>query len=419
MKHRHRVLVMLILLFAITYLDRVCISVAGPLMQADLGIGPVGWGWITGVFTLSYCLFEIPTGLLGDRWGPRRILTRIVLWWSVFTSITGMVSNFYLLLLARFCFGAGEAGVFPNSSIVVARWFPPSQRASISGITLMSAQIGGALAPLLIIPIQMHYGWRVPFYLFGGLGILWAVPWYLTFRDSPAEKAGVTDAELREASAMQSAPSHDFPWRRVLRSRSVIAILAIVFCYVYVYNFFQTWFHTFLVKGRGFSESSLVLSALPFLVAASANLAGGFASDALAAKFGASRGRRIIGVGSLAVAGVCTVVAMSVREPLMTMLVLSLVYGAITFQQAGVFGVCLDLGRKHAGAMVGLMNALSQLGGFFGAVFYGYIVEHTHSYDAPFVPMAALLFAGALIWTQVDSMEDVGLSVTPALGLPA
>jgi MFS family permease len=342
---------MLILLFAVTYLDRVCISVAGPLMQADLGIRPVGWGWITGIFTLSYGLFEVPAGLLGDRWGPRRLLTRIVLWWSAFTSLTGVVSNFYLLLLTRFCFGAGEAGVFPNSSIVVARWFPPSQRAGISGVTLMSAQLGGALAPLLIIPIQVRYGWRMSFYALGALGIGWAVPWYLTFRDSPAEKAGVTEAELSEASAMQSAPSHAFQWASVLRSRSVIAILAIAFCYIYVYNFFQTWFHTFLVKGRGFSEGSLVLSALPFLVAASANLAGGFASDALAAKLGARRGRRLIGMCSLAAAGVFTIVTVFVREPLMTILALSLVYGAITFQQAGVFGVCLDLGREHAGAM--------------------------------------------------------------------
>ena len=120
---RPRVLALLILLFAITYIDRVCISVAGPLMQKDLGIDPVRWGWVTAMFTLSYCLFEIPTGALGDRLGPRRVLTRIVLWWSAFTSLTGMVSNYYVLLLTRFCFGAGEAGAFPNASIVVSRWF--------------------------------------------------------------------------------------------------------------------------------------------------------------------------------------------------------------------------------------------------------------------------------------------------------
>ena len=124
MRYRHRVSGLLILLFAITYIDRVCISVAGPRMQEDLGIDPVGWGWVTAMFTLSYCLFEIPTGALGDRIGPRRVLTRVVLWWSAFTSLTGVVSNYYLLLVTRFCFGAGEAGAFPNASIVVSRWFP-------------------------------------------------------------------------------------------------------------------------------------------------------------------------------------------------------------------------------------------------------------------------------------------------------
>ena len=117
MTDRRRVTGLLILLFAITYIDRVCISVAGPRMQQDLGIDPVRWGWVTAMFTLTYCLFEIPTGALGDRIGPRRVLTRIVIWWSAFTSLTGAVSNYYVLLLVRFCFGAGEAGAFPNASI--------------------------------------------------------------------------------------------------------------------------------------------------------------------------------------------------------------------------------------------------------------------------------------------------------------
>ena len=417
MKYRHRVLGMLVLLFAITYLDRVCISVAGPRMQADLGIGPVGWGWVTGVFTLSYCLFEIPSGALGDRWGPRRIITRIVLWWSAFTALTGVAGSLPVLLLTRFAFGAGEAGVFPNSSVVVARWFPASQRASISGITLMAAQIGGAVAPLLIIPIQIHYGWRPSFYLFGVIGVLWACAWYYWFRDSPAEKAGVGDDELAESVAMQTAPAHDFPWRQVLRSRSVLAIVLLAFCYVYVYNFFQTWFHTFLAKGRHFDEISLVFSALPYIVAASANLTGGLASDALTRKLGAGWGRRALGVGSLTLAGVATLAAMLTQDAVLTVVYLSLVYGCITFQQASVFGVCLDIGGRHAGAMVGLMNCVAQAGGFVGSVAYGYIVERAGNYDAPFVPMAALLFLGAGLWLRVDASRDARVTL-PAVVVP-
>ena len=392
----HGVIALLVLLFGITYLDRVCISVAGPRMQEDLHIGPIGWGWVTGVFTISYCLFEIPTGILGDRSGPRRVLTRIVLWWSAFTALTGAVTSYYPLLLARFLFGAGEAGAFPNAAIVIARWFPPSRRATMCGVTLMASQIGGALAPLLVVPIQGRYGWRASFFVFGVLGTCWAIAWYAWFRDSPAQ---------HEAAEPLGTPEHLFPWRIAFRSKSLMALLGAAFCYVYVYNFFQTWFHTFLVKGRGFSEATLLLSALPYIVAVFANLAGGAASDALVRKFGQKKGRRAIGVTALTVAGLFTVAAMVSRQQFMTVVFLAIVYGAITFQQSGVFGVCLDIGQKHAGAMVGLMNTASQIGGLVGSVAYGYIVQHFGNYDAPFVPMAALLFLGALLWLRIDASQ--------------
>jgi MFS family permease len=409
MAHRHRVLGFIVLLFAITYIDRVCISVAGPRMQEDLGIDPVGWGWVTAMFTLSYCLFEIPTGTMGDRIGPRRVLTRIVLWWSAFTSLTGAVSNYYLLLLTRFCFGAGEAGAFPNASIVLSRWFPPSQRASVSGVMLMAAQLGGAIAPLLVVPIQMRYGWRASFYVFGAVGAVWAVAWYAWFRDAPAEMRGVSQEELRQLSAAQPAPVHGFPWRVALRSESLLALMGAAFCYIYVYTFFQTWFHTFLVKGRGVSEGGLVLSALPYVIAVCANLGGGAVSDRLVRRFGLTWGRRSLGIAGLGSASVLTLATMFTDQALLTIVLLSLVYGAITFQQAGVFGVCLDLGQKHAGAVVGLMNTSAQVGGFVSSIAYGYIVERFHSYDAPFVPMALALFLGALFWCRVDASTTLDL----------
>ena len=365
-------------------------------MQEDLHIGPIGWGWVTGVFSIAYCLFEIPTGILGDRSGPRRVLTRIVLWWSAFTALTGAVTSYYPLLIARFLFGAGEAGAFPNAAVVISRWFPPSRRATMCGITLMASQIGGALAPLLVVPIQGRYGWRASFFVFGVLGTCWAIAWHAWFRDSPAQQ---------EAAEPPGASEHMFPWRDALRSQSLRALLGAAFCYVYVYNFFQTWFHTFLVKGRGFGEAGLLLSALPYIVAVFANLAGGAASDALVRRLGQKRGRRAIGVTALTVAGLFTVAAMISRQQLLTVVFLAIVYGAITFQQSGVFGVCLDIGQKHAGAMVGLMNTASQIGGLVGSVAYGYIVEHFANYDAPFVPMAALLFVGALLWLRIDASQ--------------
>lgn len=407
MKYRHRVTLLLILLFAITYIDRVCISVAGPRIQEDLGIDPVGWGWVTAMFTFAYAIFEIPTGALGDRIGPRRVLTRVVLWWSAFTALTGAVSNYSLLLVTRFLFGAGEAGAFPNASIVVARWYPSALRASMSGVILMASQIGGGIAPLLVVPIQSRYGWRASFFVFGAVGAIWAAVWYAWFRDTPAERAGIPAEELAEIGPAAHASHAGFPWRVALRSDSVLALLGVAFCYIYVYNFFQTWFHTFLVRGRGFTEGGLLLSALPYVLAACANIAGGAVSDRLVRRFGRTWGRRAPGIVGLGAAGAFTVAAMMTSDPLITVVLLSFVYGGITFQQSTVFGVCLDIGCRNAGAVVGLMNTAAQAGGLVASVAYGYIVTRFGSYDAPFVPMAALLFTGALLWFRVDAAREV------------
>jgi predicted MFS family arabinose efflux permease len=273
----------------------------------------------------------------------------------------------------------------------------------MAGVALMASQIGGALAPLLVVPIQIRFGWRASFYVFGALGICWAIAWYGWFRDSPDQQNSTAEPQQQTARERIGA----FPWRLALRSGSVTALMGTAFCYVYVYNFFQTWFHTFLVKGRGFNELGLLLSALPYVVAVFANLAGGAVSDALVRKLGRRRGRSTVGVAALSTAGLFTLAAMLSPQQVLTVVFLAIVYGAITFQQSAVFGVCLDIGQRHAGAMVGLMNTASQVGGLVGSVAYGYIVERFASFNAPFVPMAALLFLGALLWFRIDASEKL------------
>lgn len=399
---RYKVTALLIALYAITYLDRVCISVAGPRMQEELGIDTVGWGWVTGMFGLAYCIFEIPSGMLGDRIGARKVLTRIVLWWSGFTALTGVVTQYYPLLIVRFLFGAGEAGAFPNGFSVISKWFPASNRAFMSGVTLMSAQVGGALAPLIVLPIQMQFGWRASFFFFALLGAVWAAIWYAWFRDSPEEKLGLT---AREKTAEHHSGAHKFPWRSALRSRSVIALLVLGFSYIYTFGFFQTWFHTFLVKGRGFDEANLFISSLPYVIAVCTNLLGGAASDALVRRFGKAKGRRGLGVLALSVAGLLIVAVMATHDQTLTVILLGLAYGAITFQQSGACGACLDLGHRSAGTMAGLFNTSSYLGSLVGSVAYGYIADR-FGYEAPFIPMAGLLFLGAVAWMMIDASEQ-------------
>lgn len=407
MKYRYRVLAMLFFLAIITYLDRVCISVAGPRIQESLHISPAGWGWVVGAFSFSYCLFEIPSGYLGDRIGPRRVLTRIVLWWSAFTSLTGIASNYAFLLLTRFCFGAGEAGAYPNAAVSIARWFPSTERARAFGIVWMASHVGGALSPLLVVPIQMRYGWRASFYVFGGLGVLWSAVWYGWYRDTPAEKPKVTPAEIEDIGAPSSKPSHGLPWSVALRSKNLWTIMLTSFFYAYGAFFFLTWLHTYLVKGRGFSEHDLLLSALPFLFAACADVSGGITSDALVRKLGLKWGRRAVGIVGLGSAALFTLAAVLTTNKYLLSLSLGLVYAGIRFQSPTVFAVCIDIARKYAGVVTGAMNTAATAGGFLMSVSFGYLVEVTGSYNLPLLPMALMLVIAAALWLKIDATEEL------------
>jgi MFS family permease len=169
MKKRYQVLLVLSILSTVTFLDRIAISTAGERISKDLGLSPVQWGWVLGMFTLAYGLFEIPTGLLGDRLGAKRLLIRVVLWWSFFTVLTGFSTGFVMLLVVRFLFGIGEAGAYPNISIALSKWLPAFERGKGQALIWAASRIGAGLTPILVIPIQQKYGWQMSFYILGEL----------------------------------------------------------------------------------------------------------------------------------------------------------------------------------------------------------------------------------------------------------
>jgi MFS family permease len=407
MKYQNRVLGMLSLLAVITYLDRVCIAVAGPRMQDSLGIGPEAWGWVTSVFFISYAAFEIPTGMMGDRIGARRVLTRIVTWWSAFTTLTGLVVSYPILLIVRFCFGIGEAGAYPNAALAIRRWIPERNRARAWGILWMTSQVGGAVAPLLVVPIQIHYGWRASFYVFGIIGIVWSAVWYAWFRDRPCEMRGVSAAELQEIGESASSGHGALPWSEALRSPSLWHIAMIAICGVFTIGFYQSWLPTYLAKGRGFSEASLMLSTLPYIVGALANIAGGLASDRLARRYGLRFGRCAVGAAGQGIAAICLAAAMIVSSDLATLIFLSLAYAGVLFQQPNTSAVSVDIGGTHTGAVFGFMNMCGNLGASASSIVFGYLVGSTGNYNAPFVPMIVLLCVGSILWLKMDPRRQV------------
>ena len=193
---RYLTVVFAILLAIIMYIDRVCISQAALSMRGDLGLTPVEMAWAFSVFGWAYALFEIPGGWLGDRIGPRRVLMRIVLWWSFFTAATGWVWNLPSLLVTRTLFGMGEAGCFPNLTRAFSTWLPKAERERAQASLWFATRWAGALTPLLVAWVLTLMSWRRAFEIFGVLGIIWAFAFYRWYRDDPAMHPSVNKAEL-------------------------------------------------------------------------------------------------------------------------------------------------------------------------------------------------------------------------------
>lgn len=392
MEPRRRVLLLLIALAIITFLDRISIAVAGPRIQADLHITPERWGWVIGAFVLAYGIFEIPTGALGDRMGQRSVLTRIVLWWSGFTCLTGVATGFAPLLATRFLFGAGEAGAYPNMSGVIVRWFPLRERARTQGFIWAASRFGGALAPLIVVPLQSALGWRMTFVFLGAIGVVWALFWRALYQDRPAGGA----AELPGLHA-------SVPWSELLRQRQLWLIFMMYFCYAWGSWFYFGWFPVYLVKAAGFSEAEMGLfTALPFLAGAMGNVVGGFLCDWLAVRFGLKTGRRLVGFASLAVSALLLVAMTLTRNKSAIVVLSTLGFGVADLMLPAAWAVCLDVGHRYAGVVTGTMNSAGQLGGFVCSVLFGYLVQAWGNYYQPLWVVATMVMVAALLFTRID-----------------
>lgn len=387
MPRRYQVVLMLFLLVVVMYLDRLCIAVAGPRMQKEMGLGPREWGWVIGAFTLAYALFEVPSGALGDRLGPRKVLTRIVLWWSGFTMITGMVSSLNPLLVVRFLFGAGEAGAFPNSTATIARWIPANERGRASSLMWTATAVGGMITPLVVVPLQQAYGWRASFFVFGALGVVWAAVWYWGFRDHP--KLGPTHTGVR--------------WAVLLRDPNFLRIMLMYHLYCWGAYFYLSWLHTYLQVGRGLTEDEMkIASALPSTMGLAGTFTGGFLSDRLARTHSLRFARCVIGTVSLFAAGALMLLATVTVNNKLAVGLLAAGLGTMNLMLPVAWAICVDIGGRNPGAVSGAMNMAGQAGSFLSSIAFGYLVTWLGSYDRALMPLAACLIGSGAVFAMID-----------------
>jgi MFS family permease len=409
MRVRYLVLILLVLLSIITYMDRVCISVAGPRIKQELKISDHHWGWVMGAFVLAYGLFEIPSGAWGDRYGQRRVLTRIVVWWSVFTVLTGLSRNYFVLIVVRFLFGAGEAGAYPNAAGSVGRWFPAHERARAQGFVWAASRVGGAITPLLIVPMMAAVGWRAAFFLFGSAGIVWAIVWRTWYRDHPAQHSAMTDDEMREIGTDESKSPHvAIPWRELFRNPQLWLIMSMYSCYVWGSMFYITWLPEYLTVGRGFSEHQMAwFASLPFAMGAAGNIIGGFLSDRLTRTHGPRIGRRLMGASCLAVSALCLFAVALVENKYLAAILLMIGFGIMDGMLPCAWAMCLDVGQRFAGAVSGAMNSAGQAGGFVCTVLFGYLVSWYGNYNVPVLVIAVMVLISSMLFCLIDPTRKI------------
>jgi ACS family glucarate transporter-like MFS transporter len=409
---RYAVLLLVYLAAFITYLDRVCLSVAAPAMQAELRISQVEFGWVFTVFYIAYALFEMPTAWLGDRWGQRRMLVRIVGCWSIFTILTGLARSFTTMLVTRFVFGAAEAGAFPTLSRALSRWFPIHERGRANGAMWMGARSGGAFAPPIAVALMGWFGWRGAFAIFGCVGLVWCAVCWFWYRDDPARQPSVNAAELeiiRAGAAPPPKPSERVPWRTLLLNRTMLALFCSYFASGFGFQFFVTWLPTYFMREHGLSlQKSGVFAALPLAAGAVGCVMGGVIADFITRRTGSVVwGRRSVGVSGFLIGAIGYAAAIHVHSPGAAIAFLALASGAHDLTLPVLWATTTDAGGRFGGTASGFVNFASSLSGMLAPLTAAAFERAFGSFHAVFYAAAGLYVVGAMLWLIIDPRKSL------------
>jgi MFS family permease len=396
----------------ITYLDRVAISVAAPLMQADLGLSQIQFGWVFTVFYIAYGVMELPSAWLGDRWGQRLMLARIVSGWSLFTILTGAVQSFNALLITRTVFGAAEAGAFPTLSRALSRWFPLAERSRANGILWMGARTGGAFAPPLAVMLIAAAGWRWAFCIFGLVGLAWVLLCLVWYRDDPADHPSVNTGELAIMRVGASpAPHHSqpTPWARIITDPNMQRMFIVYFASGFGFQFFVTWMPTYFTREFGISlAKSGLYSSLPLAMGALGCMFGGVIADALTRRTGSLvLGRRAVGFGGFVVGAAGYLAAISMHVPGAAVACLALASGAHDLTLPVLWATSTDAGGKFGGSSAGFINFASCISGVTAPLVAAKLEQTFGSFNSVFYVAGALYILGAITWLFIDPRKTI------------
>jgi MFS family permease len=358
--------------------------------------------YVFSAFTLSYAIFEIPTAWWADRIGSRRVVARIVAWWSAFTMLSGAAFNYASLLAVRFLFGIGEAGAWPNAARVFSRWIPAGERGKVQGIFFAGAHLSGGVTPIIVAWMLGYLTWRWVFVACGAVGLVWTVVWYWWFRDEPAEHPSVSAAEAEKIMRERTLPAahgEGSSWTVIFRHPSVFPLCLMYVANTYGFYFLITWLPSYLQTARGFTAAELGLfSGLPLMLSVFADLSGGGATDRLTSRFGLRFGRVSVGAGGYFIAFLTMVAAAMVSGPRTSAILIAVAAASSMFTLAPSWAACIDIGGRHSAVLAAAMNTSGQIGGILSPIVLAYLVDAFANWALPLYVMAGLYLMASVCW---------------------
>jgi MFS family permease len=393
--------------YMMTYMDRQILATARPVISKELGISLIAMGTITGAFRLAYALFQIPGGWLGDKFGARRALTAIVVWWSIFTGFTAMSWNATSMLVVQVFFGAGEAGAFPIATRSLSRWMKPTERGFAQGITHAGRGLGAAITPPIVVFIIARFGWRAAFVIFGLLGIIWSITWFWYYRDTPEEHKGTNEAERQLIGGGRTRTTH-VPWRKILAHGNLWVLAVMYFCYNFNLNVYNDWFATYLHDSRGMTLAKMGLYAsLPLFAGTLGDIAGGSFSDYVLKRTGRiNLARRWVAIAGFVLSAAATIPAIFASDALTSVAFYSLAFFGLEWTVGISWAVPLDIGGDFAGSVSSVMNSLGNLGGALAAIVVTFLAKN-YGWNSPFLLTSALCVIAALLFLKIDASKRI------------
>jgi len=414
------VLFFVCLMYGLTYIDRINVNTAGPVFQKDLHLSTSELGWVFSAFGWAYLVLQVSGGWFSDRFGARLTLTFCGIIWAGATILTGLAGSLTTLILARVVLGLGEGATFPTATRALSDWAPASKRGFAQGITHAFARLGNFFTPPLVAWLIRVSSWRDSFIILGGISLVWALAWWLYFRDDPKEHFAITPQELAvlpSYSAKKERKKDPVPWGPLVRR--MWPVTAVYFCYGWTLWLYLTWLPSFFMHGYKLNlKNSALFSSGVFLAGVLGDLAGGVVSDRILVKTGdRNKARRNLVVIGFLLSLAFMIPVLRSHDLNLVALCLSAAFFFAEFTIGPFWAMPMDIAPRFSGSASGLMNVGSALAAAVSPLVAGYVIQRTNNWDLPFLGSIGLLLFGAILafWMKPnETLAGTEMGAAPA-----